>query len=278
MRADFRASATPGADTADGAPPIPRWPVEIVADTADPGALPATPPTCSGPPDFSDPRYQPFDWGSAMALLDSLGAELAWQHQAIAALRDPAAPDATSDGFLSNLAATQGALNALSDELRKARDHHMPFSPELRELLMRGLASLSLNAPAADDGTFQTATPLLADPQMRQAAFHSLDHHARRLYTDRPEDLPCPQRDMFERHWSDLARQEFGEMGGEPLSDDSASLTILRLPVSRLVGWSFGTAGEYHITLPSERVASGNLDIGGDPPSTPAASHPTDKS
>lgn len=267
MRADILARAT-GAPAA-----IPRWPIEFVAD-AEPDLLgrisaPIEPQHSCGSaavPGAGDPRLQPHDWGSLLVLLDSLLTELDWQNSVVAALVDPNEPDANTLHFLDSLSRTHDSIAALRGELCAARDQSIAFSPELRDLALRGLSSLILEtvAPGEDGQQVPVTTPLLDSDHLRQSCLRWLDHYARRLYTDRPEDLPQPQRALFEHHWALLAQDESGEMGGPPL--DNANMTVLRLPASLLMGWSFGASGDFHIALSAERLGAGDFDIGGDPP------------
>ena len=284
MRIDIlaRATGTPAA--------IPRWPIEITADdrplpSADPDTGQDTdqhtdqntgqnaPPDAAAQTDLSDPRYQPFDWGSAMVLLDSLHTELDWHHRVVDALLDPSRPDANTLHYLDSLSRTRDSTATLRTELAAARDQGPAFSPAPRDLALRGLSSLTLDTTARCNDGLQTpvTAPLLSNTHMRQSYFRWFDHYARRLYTDRPEDLPEPQRSLFVAHWSCLAQAEYGEMGGEPCAEAPQTMTVLRLPTSHLMGWSFGASGEFHISLPAEGLSAGSLDIGGD--SLPTAEH-----
>ena len=258
VRADVLARAT-GAPSA-----IPRWPIEILDDSRD--TANAKVDAAPVDPDLTDPRFQPFDWGSAMVLLDSLLTEVDWQHNVVSALVDPDAPDANTLHFVESLARTRQGVAALQAELGGARTSGLDFSPELRDLILHGLDCLTLETTArTDDGEQkQITTKLLENDHIRQSYFRWFDHYARRLYTDRPEDLPQPQRRLFENHWSRLAQSEPGEMGGEP-DKDGTEMTILRLPSSELMGWSFATLGGFHIALSTDQLESGTFDIGGDP-------------
>ena len=262
VRADVLARAT-GDPSA-----IPRWPVEILdtsrsdpCDTAH-AKLDAAPVD----PDLTDPRFQPFDWGSAMVLLDSLLTEVDWQHSVVSALVDPDAPDANTLHFVDSLARTRQGIAALQAELCGARTAGLDFSPELRDLVLHGLDCLTLESTARTDDGEQTqiTTKLLENDHIRQSYFRWFDHYARRLYTDRPEDLPQPQRRLFENHWIRLAKSEPGEMGGDP-DKDGTEMTVLHLPTSELMGWSFATSDGFHIALTKDQLASGAFDIGGDP-------------
>jgi hypothetical protein len=272
IRDDILARATGQAAT------TPRWPLEVIVESR-PDSVGLDRLRCASKDevhaaklpddtDLSDPRFQPFDWGSAMVLLECLFSKLDWQYRVVSALVDPDAPDPNTQVFLDSLAQTQTGVGALRDELVAARDTGLAFSSELLALLLRGLDSLTLNSvEPSDDGLPVPVTmPLLDNKAMRDSYFRWFDHYARRLYTDAPEALPKPQRQMFETYWAWHALHEYGEMGGAPAKDDPEELTVLRLPQSNLMGWSFGQPGEFHITLPSELLASGDLDIGGDIP------------
>ncbi|UYV37838.1 hypothetical protein N4R57_01635 [Rhodobacteraceae bacterium D3-12] len=291
MRDDILARAT--GHPAD----IPRWPLDVLIerpgtpdDAPDPpqAAQPARRahvprpvhplhPTANGhdpraanlpsETDLSDPRFQPFDWNSLLILIEVLQSELDWDYRVICGLIDPDAPDPATRRFLDDLGPTRDGVSALSGELHAARTEGVPFSPALLKLTLRGLKSLRFS-------TFDTAlgealpTPLLHDPHMLATYFRWFDHYGRRAYSETPDLLPAQQRRMFERYWTGLATQESGSMGlarRESCNKEDA-LTLLRLPESDLMGWSFGFGGEYRITLPAKTLASGVLDIGGDAP------------
>lgn len=263
MRTDILAQAT-------GAPAgIPRWPIEITVDDApDDPSPPVAPPDTATRTDLTDPRFQPFDWGSMMVLLDSLHCELDWQHRVVTALLDPDTPDLDTLHYLDSLARTRDHTATLRSELAQAREQNLAFCTELRDLALRGLASLTLDTTTRSDNGQPMPAPsaLLANSHMRQNYFRWFDHYARRLYTDRPQDLPKPQRTLFETHWSQLAQSEHGRMGAPDNTENPGEMTVLRLPRSQLMGWSFAASGDFHVSVPIERLAENDLDIGGDPP------------
>ena len=248
----------------------PLWPIEIVSDTdpaPGPERKPATqacnPAGLPGATDLADPRYRPFDWGSAMVLLGSLNTELDWQRRVLTGLCDPDTLDPDMTEFLSGLTATQDALAALHHELAVARDHGLAFCDRLQDLLLAGVNALKHQTANPEPGR-PDPTLLQGCDQMREGYFHALDRYAQHLYTDRPEDLPPAQRHMFETWWTWLARGEDGVMGGAPADGADRRMTVLRLPDSRLMGWTFGPAGAFQAELSADRIAAGRLDIGGD--------------
>lgn len=268
---------------------IPRWPLELIeerittplqprAKTRRPGhstghpddaprARPIYPETSKTPPEtsLSDPRLHPFDWDTLLILVESLKSELDWDYRVVSGLVDPDHPDPAIDAFLDTLDPARDGISALSAELHGARADGLAFSPALLDLTLKGLGALSFSSFDIELGT-SFPTPLLQDPHILSGYFRWFDHHARRAYTETPDLLPPTQRRMFEHRWARLARHELGDMGYSGPEQDSDLLTVIRLPESDLMGWSFGLSGAFHIQASAQALETGALNIGGDPP------------
>lgn len=281
MRDDILARATgQPADT-------PRWPLEVLIERPGASPDPDSAARLSGPvrpvrpvhpgtarhdaraarlpgeTDLSDPRFQPFDWNSLLILVETLQSELDWDYRSVCGLIDPDAPDRATQHYLDELGPARDGLSELRGELHAARAEGLPFTQDLLNLTLRGLKALRFSTFDAEIGA-ALPTPLMQDPHMLATWFRWFDHYARRVYCETPDLLPAQQRRMFERYWTWLATRESGSMGLPAPGQQGDALTLLRLPESDLMGWSFGLGGEFRATLPARALASGALNIGGD--------------
>ena len=257
---------------------IPRWPVEFTRPAPDEAGHHERAAKTKGDDnlaqrilaelDFTDPRFQPFDWGSVMVLVEVIDNDLAWQHKVVSALVETGSEDLRTRAFLDKLAATLTQVDALKSELLNAYDSGLPFDDQLRDLALRGLGMLKVDSATAGSSRDAPAMlSLLEHDQIRRDYFRWFDHYARLVYTEAPDALPAEPRALFEELWAWHALHERGWIGGAvPATfpsaceeDGSAPVPILRLQTSDLMGWSFGDQDEFGVFLDALALEQGDF-------------------
>ncbi|MEZ5713776.1 MAG: DUF1963 domain-containing protein [Paracoccaceae bacterium] len=253
----------------------PRWPVELISAASGQAAgcaAPGQPATRLTPdPDtlpLSDPRLQPFDWPSAMILIEVILTELDWQRRVVSTLAGPEAEQARLCAFLDTVGSAAETVGALKSALESARDEGLPFDDRLRGLILEGLGRLRIDSGLASgqaeaDPDLQ---PLLDHDQIRRDWVRWLDRYALRLYSERPDALPATQRTLFETLWSWRAHHECAGLGGTapdglapPSGADTPPVPIIALPSSALMGWQFGDRGTIAAFLDASALAQGDF-------------------
>lgn len=246
----------------------PRWPVSLDL-ILTPDGLPSAPPAPAQCPevvrllesgDPAAPPLRPFNWTSAFLLLEAARSDLRWQMQVIAGF---SAHDEDEDArrYLAQLERPMQQTDALHSQLTEAREAGLAFSDALADLLLRGMAQISVPPFAGDPAAAQ---PLLAQPQVREGYSTALRRYARKLYCKDPRALPEPHKALFEEAWTWLAPQERGLIGGPPAPRtvaENGAMEILRLPSSALLGWAFGPGGQgvLVVSMPEDALTAGDF-------------------
>ncbi|MDU8929376.1 DUF1963 domain-containing protein [Alisedimentitalea sp. MJ-SS2] len=258
---------------------IPRWPVEFCRqdnqettplDRPNKADSPLAPVQwVTGRIPLTDPGLVPFDWGSAMVLLEVATTDLEWQYRVVSTLVETGSDDPQALGFLETLRATTDNLHALHSELAQARDSGLPFDDQVCELMIRGLGVLQVESGEniEERDTDPGMQSLLDQDQIRRDYIHWLDQYARAIYSDRPDSLPPEHRDQFEELWAWHALHERGWIGGvipgtfaSASSHDAAErVALLRLQSSDLMGWGFGNQNEFCISIEVDDLARGDF-------------------
>ncbi|WP_137702575.1 DUF1963 domain-containing protein [Marimonas lutisalis] len=255
---------------------MPRWPIDIRPVDPDEDArlerrFKYTRPDNRGALleselDLSDPRFHPFDWVSAQLLVAVIRTDLDWQHQVLATLSDANDKNPKTHAFLLSLEETRTHLAELSSELQRAEGLGLELDQEILSLMLSGLESLTLESyeVAADGTQVPVMRSVLEHDQILHSYFRWLDRYARQVYAAAPDNLPQPQRRMFEELWAWHAIHERGTMGG-PIparfrdAADTGSALLLRLQSSELIGWTFGDTDDLGIFIAPDALSSGEF-------------------
>ncbi|MBS0124804.1 DUF1963 domain-containing protein [Thetidibacter halocola] len=227
----------------------PRWSLEAMRDDGDAEPV-AAPAAFLEDGRLDEPALYPFDWVSALALLDSLSLMLRrllkkWEADVAPTLASDAASAAREARMM-----TLARLRLLSRQT-EARAEGAPFDEDEAEVLMSRLAELTTEGWDAG----RPARLLLSLPLFR--AYKPLvELHARRVLAQDPEALPRIPRRALLPHWQALAAQPALTMGGEAPAGQVALLTVRG---GGLTGWQLGPRNVLTVTLPQDALERGDF-------------------
>ena len=255
--------------------PAPRWPLRISQIDGDPASRDIIrafdkPRSWSAPReqfrsgfDLTRPEYQPFDWTTAMALLDSTRRFLNAQVQPQRYNKFVQAPD--EDSTWEAKRDTLAKFDQMLKRYRQAKDQH-PFDARLLRFLLQELGGLSVDGWGTLDPLPDGRQP--RSPMEFADGFEDycdlLETHARMVYSADPSTLPDEHRRKLLPVWRHDSEFEAGMMGGRahggfPYSRASKPAFLLELPSSDLLGWSFGQGGNWGVFVPVEDLEKGDF-------------------
>jgi hypothetical protein len=120
-----------------------------------------------------------------------------------------------------------------------------------------------------DEGVKLVSLPLTTHDPVSHLWVHGFESYrrdrAKHAYARDPESLPAAMRADCEELWTDMAAHDMGSMGHVPWHyvdefDHRHDVTLLELPSSSLMNWTFGDANSLVITMTKADLAAGAFD------------------
>lgn len=245
----------------------PRWPVDLVAvrpggpDPRTPGRSKIMREIYKRGHDVRDAEHRPFDRNSTLEMLAMIEGGIVERLAAMTAREQKAA---TSEDERSKSAARRGPLEAALPTVRAIAER-VRGTPTLTEDDI-GAITAELSAIAVP-GKTDEPEPLTNHP----AASWIWNFEERRLalarhaYCADPDSLPEPTRAYCEAIWREMAGYEMAGMGHVPFGniddfDPRSDVTLLELPSTDLIGWTFGDVNNLVVCIGKDDLAAGRFD------------------
>ncbi len=208
-------------------------------------------------PTMTDPGFLPFDWPTAIALLDSTEAmlfRLIARVQKAVAQGDQAAAD-QAEGMAQTLA----RLRVVASKI-EARAEAGPFDEKECARLIGALAKLTNADWMSEKALAEGRKPLSVLQFQGYRSYRKVyEAQARRVYSAAPDTLPEATLKRLLPVWEEQAKREaifIGNTSADHLPEDQPCLLLL--PTSELAGWQIGDMSRWAVQISPEALAQGD--------------------